>query len=157
MNTLLSCSNHNHLSDAKLKYGTSISQVAQPIHGDEQKEWELKVGMQTPSTNTSKVCNNPELLDSADQNLVAQKKKKKTSWWVETSCQTLEALPRCRQCRGLPRRRPRRQPSGGWRSWPRHAQRARWWTVRRVGTASQAGEDSCPCVAHELQSLGVWG
>ena len=38
MNTLLSCSNHNHLSDAKLKYGTSISQVAQPIHGDEQKE-----------------------------------------------------------------------------------------------------------------------
>jgi hypothetical protein len=30
MNTLLSCSNHNHLSDAKLKYGTSISQVAQP-------------------------------------------------------------------------------------------------------------------------------
>jgi hypothetical protein len=30
--------------------------------------------MQTPSTNTSKVCSNPELLDSADQNHVAQKK-----------------------------------------------------------------------------------
>jgi len=38
------------------------------LHGDEQKEWELKLGMETPSTNTSKVCSNPELLDSAGQN-----------------------------------------------------------------------------------------